>query len=250
MFQHDSLRDSMRDASRKESSLAAYRRRVVGQPGFGAFLKYELITSTLEAWPGGLGVWLRSQFYPLIMREMPRSVRIGANVIVRNPGRISLGARTHIDSFVRLEGASDHPYPTGGIELGEGNYVYNFSIISAAYGYVRTGRNCTFNLGAQIYGPGGVEIGDNVLIGGMVIAYSHQFENYTTPIIEQPIVGKGIRIGNNVWTGAHTTVLDGVTIGDGAVVGTGSVVTRDVPPNTIVVGTPAHPLRERGQQQG
>lgn len=45
------------------------------------------------------------------------------------------------------------------------------------------------------------------------------------------------------WVGARAVVLPGVTIGENAVVGAGSVVTKDVPPNTVVVGNPARPIR-------
>jgi acetyltransferase-like isoleucine patch superfamily enzyme len=241
-------RYSVRVASEREPPLVAYRRRIVGQPTWGAFLKYELITSVLGPWPGGLGVWLRSRFYPFIMRQMPHSVRFGSHVIVRNPARISLGAHTYIDSYVHLEGISEHP--EGGIELGEGNYVHNFCVISATYcGYVRTGRDCSFNPGTQIFGAGGVEIGNNVLVGGMtaIVGYSHEFDDCTLPIIEQPITAKGIRIGNDVWIGAQVTIVDGVTVGEGAVIGAGSVVTHDVSPYTVVVGAPARLLRKRGQ---
>jgi acetyltransferase-like isoleucine patch superfamily enzyme len=48
-----------------------------------------------------------------------------------------------------------------------------------------------------------------------------------------------IVIGQNVWIGAHATILPGVTIGDGAIVAAGAVVTKDVPGNTIAGGVPA-----------
>lgn len=50
-------------------------------------------------------------------------------------------------------------------------------------------------------------------------------------------------IGNDVWIGAHVTVLPGVTIGDNVVVAAGAVVTKDVPSNSIVGGVPARILR-------
>jgi maltose O-acetyltransferase len=56
-----------------------------------------------------------------------------------------------------------------------------------------------------------------------------------------------ITIGEDVWIGAGAIVLPGTTIGDAAVVGAGAVVTKDVPPRTIVAGTPARVLREIGR---
>ena len=53
-----------------------------------------------------------------------------------------------------------------------------------------------------------------------------------------------IRIGNNVWIGAHSVVLPGVTIGDNVVIGAGSIVTRDIPANTVAVGNPFRVMRE------
>lgn len=52
-----------------------------------------------------------------------------------------------------------------------------------------------------------------------------------------------ITVGDGCWIGARVVVLGGVTIGAGSIVGAGSVVTKDVPPNSIVVGVPAKVLR-------
>ena len=53
-----------------------------------------------------------------------------------------------------------------------------------------------------------------------------------------------VTIGNNVWIGGHTVVMQGVTIGDNTVIGAGSVVTRDIPAGVIAVGSPCRVLRE------
>ena len=52
-------------------------------------------------------------------------------------------------------------------------------------------------------------------------------------------------MGNDVWLGYQSLIMPGVTIGDGAIIGSRSVVTKDVPPYTVVAGTPAREVRKR-----
>ena len=47
-----------------------------------------------------------------------------------------------------------------------------------------------------------------------------------------------------MWIGANATILAGVTVNDGAVVAAGSVVSKDVPPNCMVGGTPAKVIKQ------
>lgn len=56
-------------------------------------------------------------------------------------------------------------------------------------------------------------------------------------------------IGNDVWIGAKSTVMDGIRIGDGAIVAAGSVVTKDVPPYSVVGGAPAKLIKYRFPQE-
>ena len=56
--------------------------------------------------------------------------------------------------------------------------------------------------------------------------------------MDQPKVEQDIVIGDDVWLGANTVVLAGVTIGDGAIIAAGAVVTKDVPAGSIVGGCP------------
>ena len=57
-------------------------------------------------------------------------------------------------------------------------------------------------------------------------------------------VAKPIRVGNDVWIGAGTTVLAGASIGDGTVIGAGSVVKGEIPAGVIAVGVPCRVLRK------
>lgn len=57
-------------------------------------------------------------------------------------------------------------------------------------------------------------------------------------------IAKPIRVGNNVWIGAGSTILAGVTIGDDTVIGAGSVVTRSIPSGVVAVGVPCRVIRK------
>lgn len=64
-------------------------------------------------------------------------------------------------------------------------------------------------------------------------------------VMDQPKIEKDIVIGRDVWLGANSVVLAGVTIGDGAIVAAGAVVTKDVPAGMIVGGVPAKVIGQR-----
>lgn len=56
---------------------------------------------------------------------------------------------------------------------------------------------------------------------------------------------KPISIGNDVWIGARSIIMDGISIGHGAVIAANSVVTKDVPPYAVVGGVPAKIIKYR-----
>jgi phosphonate metabolism protein (transferase hexapeptide repeat family) len=53
------------------------------------------------------------------------------------------------------------------------------------------------------------------------------------------------RVGHDTWIGHGAIVMPNVTIGNGSVIGAGAVVTRDVPPYSVAVGSPARVIRSR-----
>ena len=106
----------------------------------------------------------------------------------------------------------------------------------------RIGRNVFVNQNCTFYDLGGLDIGDDVMIGPNVslITSGHPVEPSRR---RDAVVARPIAIGNNVWIGAGATIIGGVTVGANSVVGAGSVVTRDVPPDTLVGGNPARIIR-------
>lgn len=114
--------------------------------------------------------------------------------------------------------------------------------------YIRIGRNTFIGHYCNLRtGGGSIEIGDNVLLAQFVslIAVGHGIRA-GRPIRGQPLPEKrGIKLGNDIWVGANAVILPGVNVGDGAVIGAGAIVTKDVPANAIVVGSPAKILRYR-----
>ena len=104
------------------------------------------------------------------------------------------------------------------------------------------GRDCFVNFGCTFLALGGITIEDDVFIGPhCVLATEYHPEEPTTrhSLLTKPIVVK-----RNAWLGANVTVLAGVTIGENAIVAAGSVVTKDVPDNMVVAGSPAKVIRE------
>lgn len=99
------------------------------------------------------------------------------------------------------------------------------------------GKNC--KLGCCTIDPSHcfhITMGDNVIFGPRVHilahdASTHVFLGYTRVA--------NVSIGSNVFIGAYSIVMPGVTIGDNVVIGAGSIVTRDIPANSVAIGSPA-----------
>ena len=106
---------------------------------------------------------------------------------------------------------------------------------------ISVGKNVFINSGCCFQDQGGIDIGNGCLIGQQVViaTLNHGF----APEDRQNLIPKKVTIGNNVWIGAHATILPGVTIGDNAIIGAGAVVTKDVPKNAVVCGVPAKIIR-------
>lgn len=129
----------------------------------------------------------------------------------------------------------------GYIKIGSNTQIGYNTILKSFSGQITIGEKCVINQFTSIYGNGGTRIGDNVLIGPsvVIIPANHIYKKKNIPIRNQGETLKGIIIEDDVWIGAHSTILDGVHIGKGAIIAAGSVVTKDVDDFAIVAGIPA-----------
>ena len=89
-----------------------------------------------------------------------------------------------------------------------------------------------------------VRIGNHVMIGPAVQIYTAAHPLEAEARNQGWEVARPVVIEDNVWVGGGAILLPGVTVGRNAVVGAGAVVSRDVPANTVVVGSPARVIRE------
>ncbi|MBD5216846.1 MAG: acyltransferase [Bacteroidales bacterium] len=112
------------------------------------------------------------------------------------------------------------------------------------------GSGCYFNHNTIITGghdKAKVIIGNKVQTGPNVGFYAanHNYENPSIPIKEQGYYEADIIVEDDVWIGANSIITSGVKIGKGSVIGAGSVVTKDIPPYSVAVGSPAKVVKKR-----
>lgn len=109
---------------------------------------------------------------------------------------------------------------------------------------VHFGKNVYANFNLTLVDDADIYVGDYTMFG----------PNVTVCTAGHPINAKlreqvyefniPIYIGKNVWIGANSVILPGVTIGDNSVIGAGSIVTKDIPANVVAFGTPCRVQRE------
>lgn len=95
------------------------------------------------------------------------------------------------------------------------------------------------NYGVSIAALQNVRIGDHANIGTYVLLMDNDFHGLAPERRHELPPSAPICLEDNVWLGARSIVLRGVTIGAGSVVAAGAVVVDDVPPRSVVGGVPA-----------
>jgi maltose O-acetyltransferase len=131
-----------------------------------------------------------------------------------------------------------------GIAIGRRSHISMHQFITGYYTgcSLSIGDNTVINRSCYLDGRTGILIGNNVNISFQcsIITLQHEAKS-----LDFHCIAGIVRIDDHAWIGARAIILPGVTIGEGSVVGAGAVVTMDVPPYTIVAGTPARKIGER-----
>jgi acetyltransferase-like isoleucine patch superfamily enzyme len=142
-------------------------------------------------------------------------------------GDISFGKNVRLFSDVRLAGK---------ITIGDYSYVnYRSCLFASRQAPITIGKFCSLSVGMSIFASND-HFADH--------AATYPFKNIFGGSEDN---GAPVVIGNDVWIGANTVILPGVTIGDGAIIGANSTVTAgtQVGAYEVWVGSPAKKISER-----
>jgi len=234
------------------SAIDRYRRVIVGRPGWGALVWFE-ICAWMAVVPGALGLWLRKTFWPSLFGACGVGTVFGAGVSLRHPHRIRLGERVVLGDGVVLDARAEGVEVA--IEVGDDTILGNDVTISCKAGTARIGARCGLGARTLVHAVHGsnARLGDDLVIGPS--CYIAGGGNYRIDRLDVPIARQGLEPGqhatleNDLWLGAHVTVLPGVTIETGSVVAAGAVVNENVPARSIAAGVPARVIRNREAAQ-
>ena len=145
---------------------------------------------------------------------------------------VKFGVDVRVGPFVNLYGCT----------IGDGTRVGPFVEIQSG---ASIGARCKIQ--SHTFVCEGVTIADEVFVGHGVVFVNDKYPRSTRPngALQAPedwaLLPTTVERGASVGSGA--VILGGITIGERAIVGAGAVVTRDVPADAVVAGSPARPLR-------
>jgi len=173
------------------------------------------------------------------------------------PGNVHIGSDCYLEStgsFALWKSGTDP-----GIVIGDRVTIYGWTKFeSVGSGFIEVGDDSIL-VGARLMSSERISIGRRVVVSHHVLfadSDMHPVEPqlrrketvalayYDDSERRQPVDVRPITVGDDVWIGAASIVLKGVTIGEGARVQAGSVVVDDIPAGAVVAGSPARPIEE------
>jgi acetyltransferase-like isoleucine patch superfamily enzyme len=174
---------------------------------------------------------------------------LGPNCKLRCKSKLTVGSSVTIERGCYIDALS-----MKGITIGN-NSSFGKNCIVECTGNLKylgqgllIGQHVGIGSGSFLGCAGGIEIGDDTIIGNYVTFHSenHNYSDSSIPIRLQGVNHQGIKLGKNCWVGAKVTFLDGVTVEDGCVIAAGALLLKGTYlQNTIYAGVPAKPVKKR-----
>ena len=151
----------------------------------------------------------------------------------KNISNVKLGKDVKIFDFVNLYGCS----------IDDGTKIGTFVEVQKG---ASIGKNC--KISSHTFICEGVHIDDGVFVGHNVTFINDKYprsansDGSVQTEVDWTCIETYVKKGASI--GSSSTIMCGVTIGENAIVGAGAVVTKDVPPNTVVIGVPAKIIKK------
>ena len=164
--------------------------------------------------------------------------------------RTSVGRGSYIDPTVQLIGARNVRVGSDCV-IGEGSWI-NVNHRTAHEARISIGDKSLIGRRNFISSGASIDIAPFCLTGAdcSFVGADHVTHDPTTPYAATGATDVAvISVGANCWFGGGALVLGNVAIGMGSVIGARSVILRDIPPFSVVVGTPARVIRRFGFAQ-
>lgn len=176
-----------------------------------------------------------------------KKIYLGKRCTITNKSNIQFGKNVTIESYSIIDGFAKNKIIFGdGVKIGSFSKLLSTSHL-ATYGVgLKMGNNSAVGDFTHFGATGGLEIGNDVIMGSYVSFHSenHNYSDPTKLIREQGVNSRGIKIGNNIWVGAKVTFLDGCEVGDNSIVAAGAVVNGVFPKNSLIGGVPAKLIKK------
>jgi len=177
---------------------------------------------------------LRHQYAHLLARHVWLKLRFR--------GRLQTDGICFICPHVKLEIGRDAT-----LRMGRWAWIGHGSKIRVHEGEVSIGAKTVMGQECTVSAFQHVSIGRECIVADhvMLIDFDHGVTEVDRPIRQQGIYKRDVRVGHNVWIGYGACILRGVSVGENSVIGTSAVVTKDVPANAVMGGSPARVIRMR-----
>jgi acetyltransferase-like isoleucine patch superfamily enzyme len=169
-----------------------------------------------------------------LLKALPRPVRRRLLVSARGlKGSLGLGLRYTLLAALDITSEPN-------VSVHENVYLLNTDGL-------RIGRNVSIHPMCYIDAAGEIELGNDISIahGTTIMSTSHKFERRDQPINDQETIGSKTVVEDDCWIGAQCVVVSGTNVGSGSVIAANSVLNRDVPPGSVMAGSPAKVVRSR-----